>query len=209
VKRILPALPKCASVIAVVLLAAACTETRKAPIENIHCQVTVVGVQSAQEWARIERIIRASAVSSSLHPTSAPDSSGRQYQFAVKRLADLDAIHAQILYDPNGDPQRQLFNPTNASFSIHYDTVNLGGGVEVIVHFKVTPGARLFYKPEGDSETDITPAVSPSGDVALKTNIHKGQQYIYARTVAGQVQRFIRIDVYTQSVQEIPGSQYP
>ena len=101
---------------------------------------------------------------------------------------------------------QQRLNSHGQSFAIHYDSANLGAAIEVIVHFHVTPGVKLFYKPQGEAEQDISNKVSDSGDVTLPTSIRKGEDFIYARINSGKIDKYIRINVYTQKVGDDSGA---
>jgi len=177
-------------------------------IENIDCQYKLRNVHRADDCARIDRIINSAAlgevikIGSPVHP---------EYHFTVKNLDVLDEIHPQILYEDaraeSADPRR-VFNYANPKFSIEYDTVDITALIEVLVRFKITSGAKLFYKPQGEPEQDITHLVDANGNVALKTKIRRGQEYIYAKVVSGKVQRHIRINVYSQAVTDIDKTEY-
>ena len=76
------------------------------------------------------------------------------------------------------------------------------------VTFNVKPGSRLYFKHPGGVETDITAKVGKTGKVTLPTAIKEGQKFIYARAMKDRVNRFIRINIFTNEVQDIPQREY-
>ena len=181
-------------------------------LENIQCQYNFRGVDQRSERERIYSLVRQYAKPGTLVPADVPGTADFQLSFVVARVSAIDQMHGPILFarpSDAGAAGQQAFNAHNPTFSINYDTVTLGAKIEVIVNFTVTPGAQLFLRAEGDAEKDITPLVGANGAVLFKTSIHKGQDYIYARTVSENVVRYIRINVYTQQVDVIPRSAYP
>jgi hypothetical protein len=203
------------SLIVAVLLgiaASGCTSTPPARIENIGCRYMFSGLDNKSERARVEGLIRKYAKPGSLLVSADQVSTAPVYTFVVDRLAMLTELHAELVYGQSSGrsrPDDQLLNPRSPVFHIHYDSAHLGAALEVIVHFRVTPGAQLFYKPQAEQEQEITSKITASGDVTLRTSIEKGHDYIYARSVSGNVNKYIRINVYSQEVREISKSEYP
>lgn len=182
-------------------------------VEQTKCKLHFANVDRPEERERVYKIVRSYAVSDTLTPKDVPTTPTFDLEFYVTRLAVLDEIHPQVLFSTAGgttaDPVRQVFNPRDPQFAINYDTINIGATIEVIVNFTVTPGAKLFYKPQGGGEKDITKEVGPAGKVALRTTIAKGQEFLFARSVSGNVSRYVKINVFTQQVQEIQQAEYP
>ena len=191
---------------------AGCTSTpHLALMDNITCHYTFTGLESQGERDRVAAAIKKYAKDGVI--TSAPDPAAvsPEYVFTVDRLAELDQLHAELLFtDPAATPAnlQQRLNSHGQTFSIHYDSANLGATIEMIVHFHVTPGVKLFYKPQGEGEKDITDMVGDSGDVKLLTSIRRGEEFISARIKAGNIDKFIRINIYTQQVESIPSNAY-
>jgi hypothetical protein len=105
-------------------------------------------------------------------------------------------------------PPHKLFNANKATFDIEYSTIDLFATIEVIVRFRITPGARLFIKPEGMPERDITEQVNPDGQVSVQTQVRRGQEFINARTVSGSIEKFIGINIYSQQTRDIDKEEY-
>jgi hypothetical protein len=86
-------------------------------------------------------------------------------------------------------------------------TASISAGIETIVSFRVTQGARLFYVPgPNDPEQEVT--VAPDGSVRFKIRLLKGQEFIYARTELGEVKRFIKVGLFTEQVSEVAEDEY-
>jgi hypothetical protein len=197
-----------AAAVVFALLPGGC-RTAVEPIEGIQCHYRFRNVEREQDRERIAKVIASAAKGdvrkggSDMHP---------EYFFTVKNLDVLDRMHPKIVYDnPTAEPHElnRVFNYREPQFSILYETIDIKATIRVIVTFRITPGARLFYKPQGRGEKDITDLVGEDGTVTLETQIGRGQEYIYGRTLSGEVQRFIKINVYTQKVTDIDESEYP
>jgi hypothetical protein len=72
----------------------------------------------------------------------------------------------------------------------------------------VRPGSRLYYKQPGGVESDITAKVDKKGKVVLPVSIHEGQKYLYVRAMKDNVTRYIRINIFTNQVQDINRRDY-
>jgi hypothetical protein len=173
-------------------------------VEDIHCTYQFQNVGSDEELERIETLIEHASSSDITIGGSDKDTT---YTFFVENLEDIDAIHSEILYDD--DEGDRLYNVVDPAFRITYQSIEISAALEVTVRFRVTPGAELYYISEDQPEIDITQLVDPRGNVALSTSIEQGQQYIYARTVVGDVEKYIMIDIFSREVQEIDESDYP
>jgi len=178
-------------------------------IRDISCHYIFRNVERKEDQERIDEIIRAAAKGNIRVTGSATNP---EYLFVVNDLKVIDRIHPAILYRNSWARTRdlyQVFNPLDPRFQMTYTTIDINAEMEVVVRFRITPGARLFYKPQGKSEKDITHMVDSRGRVSLKATIHREQEYIYARTVEEKVERYIKIDVYSQKVLDIDKKDYP
>jgi len=81
--------------------------------------------------------------------------------------------------------------------------------VTVSVSFSVAPGAKLFYSPAPGTEEEV-PAekIDADGKVSLQVSIVKGQEFIYARTVLGEVEKCIKIDIFSGEAADVSRAQY-
>ncbi len=200
------------SVLAALAAQSGCQSPQSTPVQNIRCQLSFSSVDRPADRKRIGELLARYAVPGSLNPPAAavPQSSDFVYTMSVPRLGVLDDIHAQLLMDSSTSADaRQVFNSREPAFKINFDAAAIAGEMQVILRLRTTPGAKLFYKPQDAAEQDLTSKVQPTGLVEFRTNIHRGQDFIYARTVSGQVERFIRINVFSQQVEEIDPRQYP
>jgi hypothetical protein len=213
--------PRSLLLLPLVLATAGCP-TKPAPlvteIRDTQCELEFANVHQKAERDRIRQVLLAYAKKGTLQELSPLDQPTFKVAFQIDRLHELDDLHTELVY-PLNDPTRstaahgngaeRAFNNSQQKFTMRYDTIQLGGGLAVIVRFTVTPGTRLFYIPASGKEEEISKLVTANGTVELPTTIGRGQDYIYARTVAGQVKRYIRINVYTQAVEELSASAYP
>lgn len=193
-----------------------CETAKKAPppaiIENIAVSYRFTNLDKPDERARVYAIARSIAVPDTLLPKEVPTTPDFELQFVVPRLALLDAAHDRLLFASQlggrTEDRTQVFNVREPKLSIRYETLSIAGGIELIVRFKVTPGAHLFYKPQGGNLVDITGQVSKTGDVSFTTRINRGQEFFYAEAVSGGVAKWLKINVFTQQVQEITQREF-
>jgi hypothetical protein len=158
---------------------------------------------------RVERAIRAVAAG----PVAKSGTVAYpEYRFHVARLADLDRLHPELLFD-NPDAllaanRRQALNLRAAGVDFTFDSTDVSASAAITVTFHVKPGSRLYYKHPGGVESDITAKVDKQGKVTLPTSIKEGQKFIYARAVKDNVNRYIRINIFSNDVQDISRSEY-
>jgi len=186
------------------------------PLEDVQCVYRFRNVERQSERDRIGQLMIAAAREGKV--VKRGTDADPTYEFVAHDLRSLDWLHGQILAMRDTgrgapadarDAGARVFEARNAVFQIDYSTIGIGASLQVVLRFKVTPGSKLYYKPQGDAEQDITELTDAGGNVELRTNIREGQRYLYGRTVSGQVERFIRVNVYTQQVEDIPRSEYP
>jgi hypothetical protein len=175
----------------------------------VPCRITFRNVLKPEEQAELDRIVRAFARGEVLKtgPSEHP-----VYSFAVADLKALDDMRPRILYLRSGTNEPSgpaVFRLTSARFEAEYATLDIAASVEVIVRFRITPGARLFFKPDGYIEKELTDRVDRNGEVSFPARIRRGQEYIFARVVSGGIEKFIKINVFTQAMTEIEKAAYP
>ena len=179
-------------------------------IEEIQCHYKFQNVERVEDRQRIADVIRQSAVPESIQTLGT--ATNPEYMFKVKDSSALDKMHPRLIYaNPTAQSSdlHQVFNPSEPFFSITYSTIDIGGQIETLVRFRITPGARLYFKPPGEPEKDVTELVDKDGNVRLPIPLRRDEPHVFARSVSGKVQRFIRINVYTKEVQQIPEREYP
>jgi hypothetical protein len=196
------------------LLTGCATEKKLPPsyVQDIAVSYQFTNVDKPDERERVYLIAKSVAKPDTLVPKDIPTTPNFELKFVVHRLSSLDEAHSRILFVPatgsRSGEVAQTFNPRDPKFSIRYDTLNIGGGIEVIVRFRVTPGAQLFYKPQGGALVDITHQVGETGNVAVATRINRGQEYFYAKAISGGVTKWMKINIFSQQVQEITQSEF-
>ena len=81
--------------------------------------------------------------------------------------------------------------------------------MKINVTFMIAPGASLFYSPAPGAETSVpAESIDETGKVTLEASIARGQEFVYGRTVLGEIERCIKIDIYTGEVAEISKAAY-
>ena len=161
------------------------------------------------DQTRVENAVRAAA-------TGAVTKTGTvtypEYRFSVARLSDLDAVLPDLMYAPKdsvfSSDRRQALNLRTAGIALNFDSTDVSASATTTITFNVKPGSRLYHKNPGGIETDITAKVDKNGKVTFPADIKEGQKYIYARAVKDNVTRYIRINIFTNEVQDIPKRDY-
>ena len=195
-------------VILIGLFVAGCSGVQR-KISNISCQYTFIDIDRLEDQERIDNAIRSVAKGTvvKLGTQTSPI-----YGFTVASFSDLDKIHPQILYKNSSFSEEANLNQTlnirSKEFKVSYDSTDISASMEVILRFSVKPGSELFYKDQEGDEINITDKVDPWGNVEFNTKIGKGREYISARTVLGNVTRYIKIDIFTQVVSDIDPERY-
>lgn len=133
-----------------------------------------------------------------------------KYSFTVEggllRVAELDsAISYKV---SNGQATNLLYDQLDSRFTTRYRTARLSGTVETIVRFQVAEGAKLYYSLEPGTEIPVPDNQIVSGNVELMVRLPRTEQYVYARTVLGRVEKFLRIDVSTGEAEAIDSRAY-
>lgn len=135
-----------------------------------------------------------------------------EYRFHVARLSDLDAVLPDMMYAPTASvfssDRRQALNLRRAGVDLSFDSTDVSASATTTITFNVKPGSRLYHKSPGGVETDITAKVDKNGKVTFPAAIKEGQKFIYARAVKDNVTRYIRINIFTNDVQDIPKRDY-
>lgn len=185
--------------------------TYSEPIGAIDCRLEFQNLDTDARRMRVKRIIEAHAVPGTLSARNT--SRGYVCDFRVSDFEQLDKMHPKLTYVWESTwfskRRRRVLSRGMPTFAMAYEATDLAGAVETVVRFRVTPGARLYYKPEGEPEVEITDRVDASGRVRLPVQLRPGQTWIYARSRLGGVEKFIRVNVFTGEMQEIEQRDYP
>jgi hypothetical protein len=161
------------------------------------------------DQARVEKAVQTAAVG----PVAKSGTvSYPEYKFHVARLADLDDVLPAMMYEERGgvfsSDRRQVLNLRAAGVAFTFDSTDVSASAATAITFNVKPGSRLYYKNPGGAETDITAKVDKNGKVTFPAAIKEGQRYIHARAVKDNVTRYIRINIFTNDVQDIRQRDY-
>lgn len=186
---------------------------------NVKCVYTFQDVANELDQQKLENAI-VSVIGSDFKKTGSD--SNPTYTFVAKNAAQIDEIHNNIKNLKSGKDKEnipsKIFNSTanqgsafymeKPEYHVTYGSIGLQAKVEVIVNFKITPGSKLWYKPQDQMEIDITDKVDKKGNVKFATKITKNQEYILGRTSYKGAERFIQVNIFTGEVSEINQNQY-
>lgn len=183
--------------------------SRNTGVGTIPCTYRFKMLTRPEDQTRVETAIHAVAVGT-------VGKSGTvtfpEYRFRVARLADLDALHPKLLYSTAKTMltanREQTLNIKAAGVDVTFDSTDVSASATTTITFNVKPGSRLYFKHPGDIEADITAKVSKTGKVSFPTTIKEGQKFIYARAEKDHVTRYIRINIFTNEVQDISKRDY-
>lgn len=182
---------------------------------DIKCTYRFHNVSDKGEVDLLDRTILSFAKEGTVRGESEYVGSGqcRRYTFAVSSLSDIRALNSTLPFKSSKVGERRVtariyeeFEPT---YVTNFRTATITGSVEILVRFKVTPGASLFYSIEAEKEVPVPrEQIGYNGDVTLRVRIPRSQEYVYARSVLGQVERYLRIDVESGQAEEIGRESY-
>ncbi len=176
---------------------------------TIPCTYRFKMLTRPEDRARVEAAINSVAAGP---VTKSGTLSYPEYHFRVARLADLDSLTPKILYKESSPflaPSRQqALNLRAAGVDFVFDSTDVSASATTTITFSVKPGSRLYYKNPGGVETDITAKVGKNGKVSFPASIQEGQRYLHARAVKDNVTRYIRINIFSNEVRDIPKREY-
>ena len=131
-----------------------------------------------------------------------------EYLFAVENVNAARELHRKLMFETaTGGATVQVFN-AEINLEIDYAALNLEAILELTARFRVSPGAQLFVRNLDRTEHDVTELVTGNGFVTVPVKLYKGQDYLYARTCSGKVEKFMKIDIYSQDVRYITKEEY-
>lgn len=198
-----------AAALAALTLSGCATFNRPSGAAPIPCTYRFKMLSRPEDQARVEAAIHTVAVGT---VTKSGTVSFPEYRFRVAHLADLDNLHPQLLYANPNTPlvghRRQTLNLKAAGVDVTFDSTDVSASAATTLTFNVKPGSRLYFKHPGGVETDITAKVDKAGKVMLPTTIKEGQKYVYVRAMKDNVTRYIRINIFTNEVQDVPKRDY-
>jgi len=142
-------------------------------------------------------------------------------EFTVAGASDIDLVHRGLRHLPElreqpyagasaaAGSQRIVFDEIDPVMKVTYQAARLEAGLEMLVKFRISPGARLFYAAEGEYEEEVGGIfIDDDGLVSLPISVNENQKFVYGRTVLGQAVKCIRIYVYTGDTEEISFEDY-
>jgi len=200
----------CPAILAALCLAGcASVTTRSAGVGPIPCAYRFKMLTRPADQARVEAAIHTVALGT---VTKSGTVTFPEYRFRVARLADLDTLNPKLLFSQSRSllsvNREQTLNLRAAVVDATFDSTDVSASATTTITFHVKPGSRLYYKHPGGIESDITAKIGKGGKVCLPTPIKEGQKFIYARAVKDNVTRYIRINIFTNEVQDISKASY-
>ncbi len=194
---------------ATLALSGCATFSRSSGAAPIPCTYRFKMLSRPEDQARVEAAIHTVAVGT---VSKSGTVSFPEYRFRVARLADLDALHPRLLYSNPGAPlagsRQQALNLKAAGVDVTFDSTDVSASATTTLTFNVKPGSRLYFKHPGGIEADITAKVDKAGKVTLPATIKEGQKYVYVRAMKDNVTRYIRINIFTNEVQDVTKRDY-
>lgn len=205
-----------AAVSASMILSGCATFNRPpAPVSNpIPCTCRFKMLSRPEDQARVESAIRSVAFGTVAKSGTV---SYPEYRFQVARFSDLDVLMPKLLYadvGAAGSPfmprpaRKQTLNQRGSVVDFTFDSTDVTASATTIVTFDVKPGSRLYYKAPGGVESDITAKIDKKGRVRLPVHVKEEQRYLYVRATKDNVNRYIRINIFTSQTQDISKREY-
>lgn len=174
--------------------------------EKVTCRFKFRHADSEAVQGHIQRVIGEYA-KGKIEKSGLP--ANTEYLFSVENMQAAQELHRKLMFETSevGSATVQVFN-AEINLEIDYTALNLEATLELTARFKVTPGAQLFLRNPDRTERDVTELVTGNGFVTVPVKLYKGQDYLYARTRSGKVEKFMKIDVYSQDVRYITKDEY-
>ncbi|MBP5321344.1 MAG: hypothetical protein J6334_10185 [Kiritimatiellae bacterium] len=193
------------------LLAGGCASFRQdTGVPSVPCTYRFKMLSRPEDQSRVEQAIRSVALGGVVAKSGTV--TFPEYRFRVARMADLDRLHPQLIFLNPGSPiasrRQQALNVRGAGVEVSFDSTDLSAQATTTVSFAVKPGSRLYYKDQNGNEQDITSRVGKNGTVSFPIQLKEGQRYVYARAVKDRVNRYIRVNIFTNQLQDISRNEY-
>ncbi len=193
------------------VLAGGCASFRAdTGVPSIPCTYRFKMLTRPEDQSRVDQAIRSVALGGVVSKTGTV--TFPEYRFRVARMADLDRLHPQLIFLNPGSliasRRQQALNVRGAGVEVMLDSTDVSAQATTTVSFTVKPGSRLYYKDQNGNEQDITSQVGPNGKVAFPIQLREGQKYVYARAVKDRVNRYIRVNIFTNQLQDITQGEY-
>jgi hypothetical protein len=203
-------------------LLVSCTAGRRldpGAVSSIRCEYTFLNTER-EDADRIAKVIEKYRLEDISFFTSVGDDS-IYCEFTVASLADIDRVHRALRHLPElrevryadaatgAHGESVVFGETDPVMRMTYRAARLEAGLQMIVKFRISPGARLFYAAEGEYEEEVGDIfIDDDGSVSLPLAVKENQNFVYGRTVLGQIVKCIRIYIHTGDTEEISLEEY-
>ncbi len=186
------------------------------PAIDIKCRYRFYNIEDQEYIKFIRQTLRYNARNGAVdNETTGQDERGKFTEFSlvvrgVRKLADLSAV-LPFQKRKVGDAESVsiVFEEFDPQYSTNFRTVSITGSLRILVRFRITPKATLYYSVQPDRELLVPEnQIDKDGNVELQVQIPRTQEYVYARTVMGTVERYLRINVETGRAEEIQRELY-
>ena len=163
----------------------------------------------AADLERAKEIVAAASVGGSVDVSMAEDGAVTLI-FVLPDVTAVPKVAHDLRFKAGADgTQTMVFEEEGRTVSSSFRTARITGSVKINVTFMIAPGASLFYSPAPGAETSVpAESIDETGKVTLEASIARGQEFVYGRTVLGEIERCIKIDIYTGEVAEISKAAY-
>ena len=139
--------------------------------------------------------------------TAEAEGGGVTMTFTLPDVTLLPKLAHDLSYKADGTTL--IFQEEGRSVASTFRTARISGSIKITVTFNIAPAAALFYSPAPGEEVAVpAESVDETGKVTLDVSINRGQEFVYGRTVLGEIERCIKIDIYTGEVAEIAKDAY-
>ncbi len=172
------------------------------------CTLVFVNLDQA-EHERVKGLIAAKAVDGAVEETTAQDGMVTM-TFTLADITLLPALAQDVRYRTAEDGTKTLvFEEAGREFASSFRAAKISGAIKVSVTFSVAPGATLYYSPKAGEEVELpADVIDDQGKVDMDVAIVRGQEFIYARTVLGEVERCVKIDIFTAAATDVTRAAY-
>lgn len=178
-------------------------------VASVPCVYRFKMLSRPEDQSRVENIIRTAALGGMVTKTGTL--SYPEYHFRVLRMSDLDKLNRDLVYP---EP-RFIWSSPMPALSVRtmgvdttFDSTAISSAASMSFTFYVRPGSRLYYKDMNGNERDITSRVDGRGKVILPVTLRDRQHYVYIRTLKDNVTRYIKINIFTNQMQDVSRSEY-
>jgi hypothetical protein len=175
----------------------------------VKCSFTFQNLTDAAELDRVKAMVQSRAEGNVVEVTSGEGGTVTM-SFMLPDVTAAPAVIEELKYRVSGDGSKLLvFEESARQVASTFRTVAIKGAVKVTLNFTISPGAKLFYSAAAGQEAEVAAdRIGAQGNVTMDVAIARGQDFVYARTVLGEVEKCIKVDIFDSSVSTISRAEY-